>query len=384
MKILQIGKGWFPEEPGGLNRYFYDCVHALPQVGIEVQGLVAGSDRAYQESSGRVQTFALAKASLPKRWLGARRWVAQQSDLPPLVVSHFALYTFPVLNQLGDRPLVVHFHGPWALEGQAEGAKAIAVRFKQWLEQTCYRRAVVFIVLSQAFRDILHHSYGVPLETIQVVPGGVDPQHFHTGLSRQQAREKLDWESDRPTIVVVRRLAKRMGLENLIQAIAQVRDQYPDIVVKIAGKGSLKDALQQQIEALDLTQQVQLLGYVPDEQLPLIYRAADFSMVPTVSLEGFGLIVVESLAAGTPVLGTPIGGIPEILRPFSSDLVLEGSEPAQLARGILQALSGERSLPDDKACQTYVAENFAWPLIATRLKSIYEAAYKAAAKGRVA
>jgi glycosyltransferase involved in cell wall biosynthesis len=371
MDILQIGKGWFPEEPGGLNRYFYDCCQALPTVGVTVHGLVAGSDRPTQESQGQVQTFATAKDSLLNRWLGARRWMAQQAQLPSLVTSHFALYTLPILTQLGDRPLVMHFHGPWALEGQAEGGNAFGTRVKQWLEQTCYRRATVFIVLSYAFRDILHQHYGIPLQQIQVVPGGVHLDTFDTGLSRAQARDKLGWDRDRPTLVVVRRLAKRMGLENLIQAIAEVRPRHPDLKVNIAGKGALKDSLQQQIDDLGLTQQVTLLGYVPDEYLPLIYRAADLSMVPTLSLEGFGLIVVESLAAGTPVLGTPIGGIPEILRPFSPDLVLDGSTPEQLARGIAEALDGTRSLPSDTDCQRYVAENFAWPIIAQRLKTIY-------------
>lgn len=376
LSILQIGKGWFPEEPGGLNRYFYDCTQALPAAGVEVHSLIAGSLQAAQTSEGRVQAFAPAKGSLLERWRGARQAVVQQLQAAPvsLVVSHFGLYTFPVLNLLGNRPLVVHFHGPWAMESRAEGNRAIAFRLKKWLEQICYRQAVTFIVLSKAFQEILHQSYGVPLDKIHVVPGGVNPDRFYTNLSRQAAREQLGWQRDRPTILVVRRLAKRMGLENLIQAMVQVRRSYPEVQLKIVGKGSLQSALEQQIADLNLTDQVQLLGYIPDEQLPFMYRAADFSVVPTVSLEGFGLIVVESLAAGTPVLGTPIGGIPEILAPFSPDLVLAGTEPQHLAQGIEEALSGLRSLPSAEACQAYIQEHFAWSAIAQRLKSIYTAA----------
>jgi len=54
MKILQIGEGWFPEEAGGLNRYYYDCAQSLPQAGIEVNGLVAGSSNVMQNSQGQV------------------------------------------------------------------------------------------------------------------------------------------------------------------------------------------------------------------------------------------------------------------------------------------------------------------------------------------
>ena len=106
--------------------------------------------------------------------------------------------------------------------------------------------------------------------------------------------------------------------------------------------------------------------------MPLCYRAANFSVVPTVALEGFGLIVVESLAAGTPVLGTPIGGIPEILNPFSEDLVFEGHQPDQLAEGIIEALSGDRILPTSQACLQYVRENYDWNIITQQIKSVYE------------
>lgn len=372
--ILQIGKGWFPEEPGGLNRYFYDCVHYLPEAGIKVCGLVAGSDRVSVGSDEVVFPFAPSQSSLLTRWRGARRSLSTYINQADVVVSHFALYTFPVLNQLGDRPLVVHFHGPWALESQAEGTNSLSTQLKKWLEQTCYRRGTVFIVLSRAFQKILHEEYGIPLEKIVIVPGGVNPDHFHSALSQAEARQTLGWDSDRPTIVAVRRLAKRMGLENLLQAIATVKETCPEIQLKIAGKGALKETLQAQIQELGIEQQVELLGYVPDEQLPLVYRAANFSIVPTVSLEGFGLIVVESLAAGTPVLGTPIGGIPEILRPFSTDLVLAGCEVEHLSQGILEALDGRRSLPSGEACQTYIHNNFAWPIIAQKLQAIYAAA----------
>jgi glycosyltransferase involved in cell wall biosynthesis len=372
--IVQIGKGWFPEEPGGLNRYFYDCVEYLPQTGVTVHGLVAGSDQVVNGSEGIVSAFAPSQSSLLTRWQGARRSLPSYLKAADIIVSHFALYTFPVLTQLGDRPLVVHFHGPWALESQAEGTNSISTQVKKWLEQTCYRRAAVFIVLSKAFQNILHERYGVPLDKILVVPGGVNADHFQTHLSQTEAREKLGWNRDRPTIVAVRRLAKRMGLENLVQAIAQVKQQYPDVQLKIAGKGALKETLQTQIRDLGIEDQVELLGYVPDEQLPLIYRAANFSVVPTVSLEGFGLIVVESLASGTPVLGTPIGGIPEILRPFSTDLVLDGCEVNHLSQGILDALDGTRSLPSAQECQAYIQQNFAWPIIAQKLQMIYAAA----------
>ncbi|MGL5834068.1 MAG: glycosyltransferase family 4 protein, partial [Waterburya sp.] len=297
MKILQIGLEWFPEDGGGLDRYYYDCCQYLPQADIEVTGLLAGSEKVTQESRGLIKAFAAPNESLFQRWLKMSRifhqtFLAGQYDL---IVSHFALYTFPVLNQFQNLPLVIHFHGPWALESDVEKPNPVAIWVKKQIEKAVYRRSSQFIVLSQTFRDILHQEYQVPLAKIQIIPGGVDIDRFNINLSPTEARTQLNWHSDKPIIFCIRRLAKRMGLENLITAMTQVRDRNPDILLYIAGKGALADSLQTQIIELELTDNVKLLGYVPDEQLPLCYRAANFSVVPTVALEGFGLIVVESL-----------------------------------------------------------------------------------------
>ncbi|WP_036480082.1 glycosyltransferase family 4 protein [Myxosarcina sp. GI1] len=376
MKTLQIGLGWFPECAGGLDRYYYDCCNYLPQANVEFDGLVVGSNTVESDSEGKVKAFATAEAPLLKRWLKLRSSFQQQITQHDydLIVSHFSLFAFPVLNLLQNRPLVTHFHGPWALESDVETQKLIAIKVKKLVEQSVYKRSRQFIVLSKTFRDILHHQYGVPEEKIHIIPGGVDLNRFNIDISATEARDRLNWHLDRPTIFCIRRLARRMGLENLIAAIAKVRDRHRDVILYIAGKGVLATTLQQQISALELENNVKLLGYVSDEQLPLCYRAANFSVVPTLSLEGFGLIVVESLAAGTPVLGTAVGGIPEILQPFCNDLLFAGSSIAELAAGIDEALSGQRKLPSQNDCLAYVKNNYSWKTVARQIEQVYQQA----------
>ena len=377
MRSLFIGMGWFPEESGGVNRYYYGSSRYLLKAGVDFQGLITGSNQISATTPQFIQVFAPTKSSLLNRWRGIRQSLKQLNLAKyDLVVAHFALYAFPILDLLKDLPLVFHFHGPWALESDAENQQAFKVKFKKTLEQIVYRRASSFIVLSQAFKNLLHQQYDVPLDKIHVVPGGVDLEQFEISSSRNEARTKLDWEQERTIIFCVRRLAQRMGLENLLEAMALVKAKYPDILLYIAGKGALAETLQAQITKLDLTDNVRLLGYLPDEKLPIAYRAANFSIVPTVSFEGFGLIVIESLATGTPVLGTPVGGIPEILQPFCDDLLFEDAPVDKLAQGIIEVLSGKRQLPSSEACQAYARDNYDWSVIAPQIKSVYERATK--------
>lgn len=379
MKTLQIGMGWFPEQPGGLNRFYYDCCNYLPKAGVDIQGLVAGSDNVATNSQGKVAAFAPREAPLMQRWQGIRQSLRDRlsSDQYNIVASHLSLYTLPVLNQLKDHPLVMHFHGPWALEGQVEGSKPLSTWFKKTLETQAYQRSTQFIVLSQAFHKVLNETYGIPEDRINIVPGGVNVERFASPLSSTQARTQLGWPQDRPILFAARRLAKRMGLENLITAMVTVKATQPDALLLIAGRGALAETLQNQIETLGLSDNVRLLGYVSDEDLVLAYRAANFSVVPTTAFEGFGLIVIESLAAGTPVLGTPIGGIPEILRPFSEQLVFDDASTDAIARGICEVFTGQRHLPDEASCKAYVNEHYAWPVIAEQIKGVYQSALAA-------
>ena len=289
----------------------------------------------------------------------------------PLVVSHFALYALPALDLIRPRPLVVHFHGPWASEGYVEKGRRSAAELKAALERIVYRRGALLLVLSRAFQDVLSRDYGVPPERIRVIPGAIDVDRFDTGVTRRAARERLGWPEDRPTVLAVRRLSRRMGLEDLIEAAAMVRRRVPEALVMVAGRGPLQETLAARARALGLENTVRFLGFVPDEDLPLAYRAADLTVVPTVALEGFGLIAAESLAAGTPVLVTPVGGLPEVVGDLSPELVLPGTGVGALGEGLVAALTGSTALPDERDCQAYARARYGWPVIATRVREAY-------------
>jgi glycosyltransferase involved in cell wall biosynthesis len=379
LHVLQLGMGWFPECSGGLDRYFYELCPALAALDVRNTGLVAGSENVQRDSAGSVRAFAPVASSLLRRWGSVRRAVRsiqQGTDRPDLVATHFALYAYPVLHLIRGVPLVIHFHGPWAAETRAEGAGGLASALKARVERAVYARGRQFIVLSNAFADILCRDYGVDRDLVQVIPGGVNIARFNAAMTRQEARRVLDWPQDRPIVLAVRRLARRMGLENLIQAAQLVRAKHPDALFLIAGQGKIADDLTAQISSLGLQDHVKLLGFMPDDKLSTAYRAADISVVPSIALEGFGLITAECLASGTPCLVTPVGGLPEVVAPLDPNLVLPGLEPPILAEGICGALSGAVGLPSAEACRAYAEDRFDWAAIAAQVRHVYQLALR--------
>lgn len=372
---IQMGMGWQSEQAGGLNRLFSELVQRLPAQGVGVRGLVVGSPSVERDSHGLVRAFAPASAPIWSRLRAARAAVrAVVPTLPPkgrvVLVSHFAPYGLGLLGAARRFPLVVYFHGPWSAESRTEGRGWLSMRIRHALERRVYQRAERCIVLSQAFARVLEHDFGVAPERISVIPGGVDVAYFADLPSRADARRALGWDADAPTVLTVRRLVRRTGVDRLIAAVPALRARVPTVRVMIAGHGPERAALEAQARALGVADTVRFLGFVPEAQLPLAYRAADLSLVPSVSLEGFGLIVPESLAAGTPVLVTPVGGLPETVDGLSRKLILRDSTPEGIAQGVAEALTGVRVVPDAAQCAAFARERFDWSVVARRVAEV--------------
>jgi glycogen synthase len=372
LRTLQVGKGWFPEEAGGLNRYYHELLRHLPEAGVRVMGLVTGTEAVWTQSGGAVLPFAPRRASLAGRLRAVRRSMLGMLRLYPdsLCVAHFALYAAPWLDLLDGRPLVVHFHGPWAAESRLEGAGGAVSGVKHLLERRVYRRGTRCIVLSHAFGRVLVQQHAVPADRVSVVPGGVDTLRFLPGTTPAEARRRLGWPTDRPILLVVRRLVRRMGLEDLIQAVAIARTMLPDLLLLVAGTGPLRAELERRAAA-SAARHVRFLGYLAEDLLPTAYRAADLTVVPSVALEGFGLTVPESLASGTPVLVTDVGGLPETVAGLSPELVVSGTGPGPLALALGDAMLGRVAVPSAEACVDHARAHFDWRRVAARIGGVY-------------
>lgn len=395
MHVLMVGMEWFPNRAGGLSRYFYEEVHALAASKIGGTAIVTDL-RAGQEAPAPFTLRAMAQegAGTHARRNGVRRLVREElrdaTNRYDVVNPHFALYAQPWLRYLpASIPMVCNFQGPWALEMAAEAANSGAHRGglkrglkNSWrhklrllvarrIELAVYGRATRLITLSQAFANLAQAQYGVAPERLRVIPGAIDTALYMQAPARDVAREQLGWPLDRPILISVRRLAHRMGLENLLDAVTLVKRWHPDILLMIGGKGALAASLSAQITRMELQDNVRMLGFVPDAQLPLAYAAADLTLVPTVALEGFGLVTVESLASGTPVLGTDIGGTPEILRGLHPDLIFVAPTPEAMAEKIHAALTGHLTLPDRDACRAY-AHRYDWQNVIPHILKTYK------------
>jgi len=157
-----------------------------------------------------------------------------------------------------------------------------------------------------------------------------------------------------------------MGLDVFVAALSMVARQGRDFIAYIAGDGPEQRALMKQVAEGHLSGRVIFLGKISDETARLAYAAADLFVLPTRSLECFGIIILEALAHGCPVIGSTAGAIPEILGPLSPDLLFERSSPEGLAAKMRAFLDEELPIPSASVLARYVEEHYSKPMIARR------------------
>lgn len=196
------------------------------------------------------------------------------------------------------------------------------------------QRAAGIITVSAALKDALLRL-GVPADRVRVIPNGVDPTRFYP-LNRGEARSALDLPTAGQIVLSVGGLAPHKGFHVLVQAMAKLLSRIPDLKLYIVGEGPMRRNLERQVRSLGVESRVCLVGSQANDRLQLWYNAADVTCLAS-TREGMPNVVLESMACGTPVVATRVGGVPEVI--VSPELgVLVAHDWESLASGLESAL----------------------------------------------
>ncbi|MBU0653488.1 MAG: glycosyltransferase family 4 protein [Proteobacteria bacterium] len=236
---------------------------------------------------------------------------------------------------------------------------------RKWIEKKVLNQSDLIVVLSRYTRDKLLNIYGVPDGKIAIIPGGIDVERFHPAFDKRALRERLHLPQEKTILLTVRNLVQRMGIENLIIAMQEIAKSVPDIYLIIGGTGPLKDDLARLSRRLNLDHYIHLTGFIPEDALPEYYQAADIFVLPTIELEGFGLVTLEALASGTPVLGTPVGGTQEILSRFDSRFLFKDISHESISGLLIETCQGYLNQPDkwqldSQRCRQFAEKYYSW------------------------
>jgi len=230
------------------------------------------------------------------------------------------------------------------------------------IERTGYRMARHIVAISSTTMKSLVEDYGIPESRITVIPVGVD-----TTVFRPLAVERIE-----NSMLFVGRLCERKGIPHMLQACRLVREEVPEFKLFIAGEGELRVELQDKADELGLGANVSFLGKVNDEELPYWYNRVSLFCLPS-HFEGFGIVCLEAMACGTPVVASRAPGIIDVIPEEHDDLLTEPGDDRALAAKILALLQdNERREAIGRSLRLAAEDRFDWSTVSARFIDLYE------------
>jgi glycosyltransferase involved in cell wall biosynthesis len=258
----------------------------------------------------------------------------------------------------GGTPYLASIKGVIAEEMQHEGGRTrLLFELLSRLEGHNARRADAVLTTSEYCRAAIRRHYRVAPDRVRLVPEGIDLPRW------RRLAEQVPQASDGATILCVARQYPRKHVADLLRALPAVRRAVPRARAVIAGDGPEHAALLRLAAELDLGSTVTFTGALPDDQLARLYREADLFCLPSVQ-EGFGIVFLEAMACGLPVVATRSAAIPEVVPDRQAGVLVPPGDVAALAHALVELLARPRLRATYGAFGREYVERFDWDEVA--------------------
>jgi len=273
-------------------------------------------------------------------------------------------------------PHILMFHTLGAVKnttGAGEKEPELRISIEKQLVDTGNR---IIAATERERRELIQHYDALP-EKISVVPCGVNQELFRP-VDRPTARRRLGFENDHKLVLYVGRFSPIKGIDRLLAAMKHLPQNEKYRLVIIGGDGQNTpelNTLQNLARELGVGEMVSFAGKIEQEDLPGYYSAADVLAVPSYH-ESFGLVALESLACGTPVVATQVGAMENIIQGGKTGIVVRNNSPHLLAAAIKTLLSGLHGQAGSVDAIRASIFEFGWPHIADAVINEYRTVLK--------
>ena len=389
MRVAMISRTVPPFDRGGIQRHVRDLAVALGRAGHKVDLVIGDGPVDIHEN---VTVHTVRAIPLPRltagEYLSLSLLAARKARSLGADVTHVhSMYGFGQAL-LGGGPMVATLHGTQVNELRAAASSGGTLNHiatdsvSVVMEGFVARKAHRIIAVSEGNRRDVVEQYRVPASRTTVIPNGVWPDEYRVS------------DMSESVVVAVGRLHERKGFDLLVRAFAKAAPDIGDHRLVVVGSGEMEGALRALVRKEGVADRVRLAGFVPDDRLRAILSRARLLAMPS-RYEGFGMVMVEGMAAGLPVLATRAGAAPDVIRdgvngflagPASpGDRSRDGDTVDALAAALADALSDTARLRamGSEARRTAV-ERFSWDSVASATVEVYGAAIDAAAGRAIA
>ena len=399
----EIGK----EEIGGQNVYVRRVGETLAKLGWQVDMFTRktrSDEAAIVQHSPHCRTIRLtagpeqyiAKDELfeymPEFVQAFQRFQTKEGSNYPLVHTNYWMsgWVGLQLKQQSNIQLVHTYHSVGIVKYQTMQQRPAIAETRLAIERQILEQANCIVATSPQEQETLRTQVSEQ-GYIEVIPGGADIENFQA-TPKAEARDRLGFELHDQIVLYVGRFEPRKGIETLIQALDVLNQRKKEREIEqedrtirparlrlvIVGGSGLEQSdgqeqqrLEQIVRELGLTEQTLFVGLVGHNLLPLYYTAADVCVIPSY-YEPFGLVAVEAMACGTPVVASDVGGLRFSVIPGETGLLVSPKNTAALAQAIDRILTDELWAHKlKKQASLRVQQNFSWSGVAAHLSDLY-------------
>ena len=275
----------------------------------------------------------------------------------------------PLVTTLHDMAVGKHF-------GQLDRAQQYIAFTERWLTEQSER----IIACSEFIKGELALHCGAEPEKVEVIPCGVDPGPLQLPVNLPAFRSVFSRPEER-LLLYVGRLDREKGVEVLVHGFARLHPREAQLRLVIVGEGQVRQQLQELVSSLALTDAVTFLGYVAPPALGAVYQSAEMAVVPSL-YEPFGMVALEAMAAGRPVIASDAGGLREIVADGQTGLRVPAGDAEAIAVAVSRLL-GDQQLAARLAARgrERALGEFSWDRVAGLTHSCYASMLSDRAEG---
>jgi D-inositol-3-phosphate glycosyltransferase len=352
------------KETGGMNVYVREVSRELGRMGVSVDVFTRSQDPSIQrvvrlgERARVIHLAAGAEAPMARERVydhmdefveGVEAWRIAEAIDYDLIHAHYWLSGVAALTlkRRWSVPVLQMFHTLARLKNRvARSAAELEPLVRVEEETRIVSDADRIVAANVVERAELLRDYGAHASRIATIPCGVDTDLFTPG-DRAEARRRLGLD-DRPVILWVGRIAPIKGLDTLLDTVARLREAGRDMRLLVVGgeadepTNGHETSLRRRIAALGLGESVRFVGPQPQSVLPLYYAAADVTVLPSY-YESFGMVALEAMACGSPVIASRVGGLVTTVRDGVTGFLVPDGDVEALAERI-ETLVGDPEL----------------------------------------
>ncbi len=349
MKILMLSWEYPPRVVGGISRVVHDLSHKLVNSGHDVTVVTYkdGNVPYFEDDDGvqvyRVDNFMIAPNNfidwimqLNFNMIAKAGEIINEKGNFDVIHAHdwLTAYAGKTLKHAYNTPLVSTIHATEA--GRNSGIKGEMQKYINDTEWMLTYESSEVIVNSHYMKNELQRLFGLPYEKINVVPNGVNLTLFN-GVERDYDFRRRFAMDNEKIILFMGRLVYEKGIGTLISAMPKILNNYHDAKLIIAGKGGMIDELRAQVNYLGLGSKVYFTGYLGSKDVQKMYKCADVAVFPS-TYEPFGIVALEGMLSGTPVVVSDVGGLNEIVEHGVNGMKSYAGNANSLADSILSLL----------------------------------------------